>query len=126
MCVHQSYVAQLQLVGFQYFIEFGKVVYEGSRQWLTKDRPYRRNQNSHHFYEKKELWNKPHLVGENVLTCIIFGCTWCIQKGPMIGNDFSINGFIVELGYFLLKSNNYDVKKCVTWTYKENYVQLYR
>jgi hypothetical protein len=29
----------------------------------------------------------------------------------MIGNDFSINGFIVELGYFLLKSNNYEVKK---------------
>jgi hypothetical protein len=54
-------------------------------------------------------------VGENTLTCTIFGSPWCTQKGAMIRNDFSINGFIVEqLGYFLLKSNNYDVKKHVT------------
>lgn len=58
-------------------------------------------------------------MGENMLTCTIFGSPWCTQKGAMIGNDFSINGFIVEqLGYFLLKSNNYDVKKHVTWIYK--------
>ncbi len=108
-------------------IEFGEFVYEGFWQWWTNDHPYRRNQNSHHFYEKKELWNKPQLVGENMLTCTISGSTWCTQKGAMIGNDFSINGFIVEqLGYFLLKSNNYDVKKHVTWTYKENFVKLYR
>ncbi len=70
-CQHQGYKTCPPCgssIGFRWSKELGKVVFEGSRQWLRRYHPYKTHPNATHFIGAKELWMKPYTTtGANTL-----------------------------------------------------------